>query len=336
VKTKRLGRTGLKVSEICLGTMTFGNQCDEQTSFAIMDKALDAGVFFFDTADMYPLGSTPEMRGSTETIVGKWLAQRKKRDAIVLATKCRMPMGDGPNDAGLSRKHIISAIDASLARLQTDYVDLYQMHMPDPETPIDETLAALDDLVRAGKVRYLGCSNYSAYEITKALWTSDKLGYARFESNQPRYNILFREIENEIVPLCLGEGVGLVTYNPLAGGFLTGRYSPGQSPQEGTRFRLFQAGKLYQQRYWHETHFEAVEHLKAFFAARNRPLSQVALAWVLAQPAVTSAILGASRPAQLDESLPAIDVKLDAEEMSFCDDIWYRLPRLRDKTVALR
>jgi 1-deoxyxylulose-5-phosphate synthase len=336
VRTKRLGRTGLNVSEICLGTMTFGNQCDEQTSFAIMDKALDAGVFFFDTADAYPLGSTPEMRGSTETIVGKWLKDRNKRDEIVLATKCRMQMGPGPNDGGLSRKHIISAIDASLRRLQTDYVDLYQMHQPDTETPIDETLGALDDLVRAGKVRYLGCSNFSAYQIAKALWTSDKLGYAHFVSDQPRYNMLFREIENEIVPLCLAEGLGLVTYNPLAGGFLTGRYITGQSVEQGTRFALHQAGQLYQQRYWNDAHFGAVEQLRSFFAARNRRLAEVALAWVLAQPGVTSAILGASRLAQLDESLPGVNAKLDADEMSFCDDIWYRMPRLRDKAVALR
>jgi 1-deoxyxylulose-5-phosphate synthase len=336
VKTKRLGRTGLTVSEICLGTMTFGNQCDEQTSFAIMDKAFDAGVFFFDTADAYPLGSTPEMRGSTETIVGKWIKERKKRDAIVLGTKCRMPMGDGPNDGGLSRKHIMSAIDASLKRLGTDYVDLYQMHQPDHETPIEETLGALDDLVRAGKVRYIGCSNFAAHQIAKALWVSDKLGYARFESDQPRYNILYREIENEVVPLCLAEGVGLITYNPLAGGFLTGRYTTGQSVEQGTRFALHQAGQLYQQRYWSDAHFGAVDQLRTFFAARNRRLAEVALAWVLAQPGVTSAILGASRVAQLDESLPGVDVRLADEEKSFCDDIWYRMPRLRDKAVALR
>jgi 1-deoxyxylulose-5-phosphate synthase len=324
------------VSEICLGTMTFGNQCDEQTSFAIMDKAFDAGVFFFDTADAYPLGSTPEMRGCTETIVGKWLKERKKRDAIVLGTKCRMPMGDGPNAGGLSRKHIMSAIDASLKRLGTDYVDLYQMHQPDPETPIEETLDALDDIVRAGKVRYIGCSNFAAHQIAKALWVSDKLGYARFESDQPRYNILYREIENEIVPLCLAEGLGLITYNPLAGGFLTGRYTTGQSVEQGTRFALYQAGQLYQQRYWNDAHFGAVEQLRAFFTARRRRLAEVALAWVLAQPGVTSAILGASRVAQLDESLPGVDGKLDDDEKSFCDDIWYRMPRLRDKAVALR
>src|SRR5690349_9444637 len=172
MKIKRLGRTGLKVSEICLGTMTFGNQCDEPTSFAIMDAAWKAGVFFFDTADVYPLGATPEMRGQTEVIVGNWIKERKLRDQVVLATKCRGAMGDGPNQSGLSRKYIMSAIDASLRRLQTDYVDLYQVHFPDPETPIEETMEALSDLVKAGKVRYAGCSNYQAYQLSKALWAS--------------------------------------------------------------------------------------------------------------------------------------------------------------------
>ncbi|MEO8902005.1 MAG: aldo/keto reductase, partial [Polyangiaceae bacterium] len=319
MKIKRLGRTGLKVSEICLGTMTFGNQCDEAASFAIMDKAYESGVFFFDTADVYPLGATPEMRGSTETIVGKWIAERKLRDKIVLASKCRGQMGEGPNDVGLSRKHIVTAIEASLRRLKTDYLDLYQTHQPDPETPIEETMGVLDDLVHQGKVRYLGCSNYPAHLLAKALWTSDKHGLARYESNQPRYNILYREIENEIAPLCRAEDLGLIVYNPLAGGFLTGRYQPGQGVSDGTRFSLNQAGKFYQQRYWQEAQFEAVESLKRFFSARNRSLTQVALAWVLAQPGITCAILGASRAPQLEQSLPGATLQLSSEELEFCD-----------------
>ncbi|MEO7035888.1 MAG: aldo/keto reductase [Polyangiaceae bacterium] len=336
MKIKRLGRTGLKVSEICLGTMTFGNQCDDAASFAIMDKAYEAGVFFFDTADVYPLGATPEMRGSTELIVGKWIAERKLRDKIVLASKCRGQMGEGPNDVGLSRKHIVSAIEASLRRLKTDYLDLYQTHQPDPETPIEETMAALDDLVHQGKVRYLGCSNYPAHLLAKALWTSDKHGLARYESNQPRYNILYREIENEIAPLCRAEGLGLIVYNPLAGGFLTGRYQPGQTVSEGTRFSLNQAGKFYQQRYWQEAQFEAVESLKRFFSARNRSLTEVALAWVLAQPGITCAILGASRAEQLKQSLPGATLQLSSEELEFCDSIWFNLPRPKDPNIALR
>jgi len=336
MKTQRLGRTGLKVSHVCLGTMTFGNQCDEATSFAIMDRAFEAGIFFFDTADVYPLGATPEQRGSTEVIVGKWLKARGLRDKIVLASKCRGQMGEGPNEGGLSRKHVIAAAEASLRRLGVDYLDLYQTHQPDPETPIEETLGALDDLVHAGKVRYLGCSNYPAHQIGKALWASDKHGYARFESDQPRYNILYREIENEIVPLCRAEGLALIVYNPLAGGFLTGRYTPGQAVSSGTRFSLNQAGKFYQQRYWQEAQFSAVEQLKAFFGARGRSLTEVALAWVLAQPAVTCAILGASRPEQLAQSLPGATLELAPEELEFCNEIWFNLPRPKDPTIALR
>jgi 1-deoxyxylulose-5-phosphate synthase len=336
MKLKRLGRTGLKVSEVCLGTMTFGNQCDEAASFAIMDRAFDAGIFFFDAADVYPLGATPEMRGRTEEIVGDWIKDRKRRDRIVLASKCRGAMSDLPNDAGLSRKHIFSAVEASLRRLKTDYLDLYQTHSPDPETPIDETLSALDALVRAGKVRYVGCSNYPAHQLAKALWVSDKLGYARFDSVQPRYNILYREIENEILPLCRAEDLGVITYNPLAGGFLTGRYTPGQSVPEGSRFALHQAGTLYQNRYWQTAQFEAVERLREFFWARDRSLAQVALAWVLAKPGVTCAILGASKVSQLDDSLPGVELALSEEETAFCDDLWFRLPRIKDPTVALR
>ncbi|MDB5080877.1 MAG: aldo/keto reductase [Chloroflexi bacterium] len=336
MKIKRLGRTGLKVSEICLGTMTFGNQADEKTSFEIMDTAWEGGVFFIDTADVYPLGATPELRGRTEEFVGNWIKERKRRDKVVLATKCRGAMGEGPNESGLSRKYIMQAIDASLLRLKTDYVDLYQVHSPDPETPIEETMDALNDLVKAGKVRYLGCSNYQAYQLSKALWVSDKKGLARFECDQPRYNILYREIENEILPLCREEGLGVISYNPLAGGFLTGRYQPGQEVQEGSRFSLYQAGKMYQNRYWQEAQFMAVEQLRQFFDARKRSLSQVALAWVLAQPGITSAILGASRPEQLKETLTAVDLKLEPEEMEAANDVWYNLPRSKDPTIALR
>jgi aryl-alcohol dehydrogenase-like predicted oxidoreductase len=334
MKIKRLGRTGLKVSEICLGTMTFGNQCDEPASHAIMDKAFGHGVTFFDTADVYPLGGGPERAGRTEEFVGTWLKGR--REQIVLATKFNGRMGDGPNDAGGSRKHIMQAVEASLRRLQTDYIDLYQMHAPDYETPLDETLRALDDLVRSGKVRYIGCSNYPAWLLTKGLWISDRLGLARFDCVQPRYNLLFRHIEAELFPLVLDQGIGVISYNPLAGGMLTGRYQAGQALQEGTRFALQNAGPLYRARYWQEATMQAVDQLKQVCAERNVPVTQVALAWVLAQPAVTSAIVGASRAEQLDQSLPAIDLKLDESLLAICDDIWYQLPRERSKEVAFR
>ena len=336
MKTKRMGRTGLKVSEICLGTMTFGMQCDEASSFAIMDAAVEQGVDFFDTADGYPMGGTLETVGRTETIVGKWLKGR--RDKIVLATKCWVPMGPGANDRGLSRKHIFDAVEASLRRLQTDYIDLYQAHAPDPDTPLDETMRAFDDLVCQGKVRYLGCSNFKAWLLASALWISDKRGLARFDCVQPRYNILFREIENELLPLCHHHGVGVIAYNPLAGGFLTGKYATDSKPAPETRFGFLSgpAQSIYHKRYWQDAQFAAVEHLKTFFAGRGKSLTQIAIAWVLAQPGVTSAIVGATSAAQLNQSLPATAVTLDAEETDFCNEVWFRLPRLSDPTVATR
>jgi 1-deoxyxylulose-5-phosphate synthase len=337
VQTRRMGRTGLKVSAICLGTMTFGNQCDPQTSFAIMDRAYDGGVYFFDTADVYPLGGEPGQQGRTEEIVGDWLKERGRRDSIVLATKCRGAMGRGPNDVGLSRKHIVEAVEASLRRLKTDYIDLYQTHGPDPSTPIDETMRALDDLVSSGKVRYVGCSNYRAYELATALWTSDKLNIARYDCLQPRYNMLFREIENETLPLCAQEGVGVIAYNPLAGGFLTGKYNTGQDVESGTRFALGRgAGARYRARYWQEAQFEAIDQLRPVVDEAGLAMAQVAVAWVLANPAITSAIVGATRPEQLDGTLPAADLALPEPVKSACDQLWYELPRARDPEIALR
>lgn len=332
MKIKRLGRTGLKVSEVCLGTMTFGNQCDEATSHAIMSKAFDKGVTFFDTADAYPLGGTLEMMGRTEEYIGSWLKER--REQIVLATKFYGKVGSGPNDQGGSRKHIMRAVEDSLRRLQTDYIDLYQMHRPDPDTPIEETLEALNDLVRSGKVLYIGCSNFPAWQLCKALWTSDVRGLARFDCVQPRYNLLFRHIEAELLPLVQDQGVGVISYNPLAGGVLTGRYQPGSSPQEGTRFTLRDAGKLYQARYWQEAQMHAVDELKVFCQEHQLMVAQVALAWVLSQPAITSAIVGASKPEQLDQTLPAVDLTLDEQTRAMCDAIWYKLPREQNKNVA--
>lgn len=331
---RSLGRTGLKVSEICLGTMTFGNQADEREAFAIMDTAAEAGVNFMDMADVYPIGGSLETVGRTEEIVGGWL--KGKRDRFVVATKCTGAMGPGPNDRGSSRKHILESIDTSLKRLQTDYVDLYQMHQVDETTPLEEIARALDDLVRAGKVRYVGVSNYPAWRMALMLGIADRYGWERLASDQPRYNILFREIEHEIVPLCRHQGVGILPYNPLAGGFLTGRYQKGQEPEQGTRFTLDRAGRFYQERYWHDVQFDVVEELRRFFDERGRSLAQVALAWVLGRPGVTSAILGASRAEQLRETLPAVDLELTEEEQAFCDQIWYRIPRSSNPTVATR
>jgi aryl-alcohol dehydrogenase-like predicted oxidoreductase len=326
MNTRRMGNTGLKVTEICLGTMTFGHQCDERTSFAILDKAAGQGVTFLDTADVYPVPPSPETAGRSEEIVGRWL--EGKRDRFVVATKCRMRVGYGPNDEGLSRKHILKAAEDSLRRLRTDYIDLYQPHSPDPDTPLEESLSALDQLVRQGKVRYLGCSNYPAWQVALALGLSAQRGLVRFDCVQPRYNLLYREIESELLPLCRDQGLGVIAYNPLAGGFLSGKYRSQEPPPPGTRFTLGKTGDLYRERYWQHAQFEAVEHLQRFLQARGRSLVQAAIAWVLGQPGLTSAIIGASRPEQLDESLAAVSVTLDAEERKACNLAWYSLPRL--------
>ncbi len=325
MKLRCLGRTGLKVTEICLGTMTFGHQCDEPTSFAIMDKAAEHGVTFFDTADVYPVPPSPETAGRTEEIVGKWL--RGKREQFVLATKCRMRVGHGPNDQGLSRKHILKAVEDSLRRLQTDYIDLYQSHSFDPDTPQEETLSAFDRLVQQGKVRYVGCSNYAAWQVALALGLSARNGWARFECVQPRYNLLFRDIEAELLPLCRDQGLGVIAYNPLAGGFLTGKYRTLEEPAKGTRFALGATGDLYRQRYWQRAQLEAVQELQRFFQQRGKSLVQVAVAWVLVQPGITSAIVGASKASQLDDSIPAIKLTLDDEEKEACNLAWFSLPR---------
>jgi aryl-alcohol dehydrogenase-like predicted oxidoreductase len=327
MKTRRLGRTGLKVTEICLGTMTFGHQCDEKASFAIMSKAADLGVNFIDAADVYPVPPAPETAGRTEEFIGRWLEGKRQR--FVLATKCRMKVGHEVNDEGLSRRHIFDAIEASLRRLQTDFVDLYQVHSPDPETPLEETLGALEDLVRQGKTRYIGCSNFPAWQAALALGVSAVHDWARFDSVQPRYNLLYREIESELLPLCRDQGLGVIAYNPLAGGFLTGKYKEVGAPPEGTRFSLGKTGDLYRERYWQQAQLQAVEDLKAFFEKRNKSLTQVAVAWVLAQPGITSAIVGASKPEQLDDSLAAVKLTLDGEELKACDEAWWKLPRRR-------
>ncbi|MCX7617631.1 aldo/keto reductase [Tepidiforma sp.] len=317
----RLGRTGLHVSRLCLGTMTFGFQCDEPTSFAIMDRAFDGGITFFDTADVYPLGAPPGSQGRTEEIIGRWLARTGNRSRIVLATKCFAPVGPSPWDRGNSRKHILDAVDASLRRLGTDYIDLYQLHGPDPDTPIDETLKALDDLVRWGKVRYIGCSNFLAYQVARAIGRSEVLGVARFDSVQPRYNLLFREIERELLPLCREEGIGVIPYNPLAGGLLTGKHSPAAGPEEGSRFTLGTAARIYQDRYWHDRMFQTVEALRPIAAEAGMSLAQMAVAWVLANPAVTAPIIGASRPEQLADSLAAAETPLPADLKQRLDDL---------------
>ena len=320
MQLKRLGRTGLKVTEICMGTMTFGNQAPEEIAHAILDRALEAGVSFIDTADIYPVPGSVKTAGRTEEVVGRWL--KDKRHRIVLATKCAARVGPGPNDEGSSRQHILDAIDASLRRLQTDYVDLYQIHWPDTDTPLEETVRALDDLVRWGKVRYIGCSNFEAWRLCKALWISDRLRLSRFESVQPPYSLLARGIERELLPLCAAEGVGTITYSPLAGGLLTGKYRRDQPPPEGTRFALdYPTGPLYRERYWHERLFDAVERVEEIAQACGVTSVQLSIAWLLHRPAVTSVILGATRLEHMEEALKALDAKLDSATIEALDAV---------------
>ena len=315
----RLGRTGLTVSRLCLGTMTFGLQCDEAASRAILDRASAGGITFLDTADVYPLGGGFQTAGRTEEIVGRWLEGR--RHDFIVATKCGGAMSERPWDRGTSRKHVLDAIDASLRRLRTDYVDLYQLHHPDPETPIDESLRALDDVVRAGKVRYVGCSNFPAYQLARALGRSELLGVGRFDSVQPRYNLLFRQIERDLLPLCREEALAVIPYNPLAGGLLSGKHRREAGPTPGTRFTLGSAAGRYQDRYWHEREFATVEALRPL--ARDAGLSpaQLALAWTLAEPAITAPIVGASRPEQVDDAIAALEKPLDAALKARLDEI---------------
>ena len=315
----RFCRTGLQVSRLCLGTMTFGLQCDEAASFAILDAAAQAGITFLDTADVYPLGGTVDIAGRTEEIVGKWL--RGRREQYIVATKCSGKMGNAPWQQGTSRKHVMNAIDASLKRLGTDYVDLYQVHMFDPNTPHDETLEAFDALVRSGKVRYIGCSNYLAYRLARALGRSEALGLAKFISVQPRYNLLFRQIERELLPLCAEEGLAVIPYNPLAGGLLTGKHKLTAPPPEGSRFTLGTAGGMYTERYWKEREFAAVEALGGLAKESGIELTTLSIAWVLANPAITAPIIGASRPDQLEASVAALDVKLDPALKARLDEL---------------
>jgi len=313
------------VSRQCLGTMTFGLQCDEPTSVAILDRAADGGIDFLDSSDAYPLGGDLPTRGVTEEILGRWL--RGKRDRFIVATKCFAPTGPAPFDAGNSRKHILDAVDASLRRLQTDYIDLYQLHGYDRETPIDETLGALDDLVHQGKVRYIGCSNFLTYQLVRAVGRTETLRLARLDCVQPRYNLLFRQIEREMLPYCSEEGIGVIPYNPIAGGLLSGKHIRADPPPESSRFTLGNAGRMYQERYWHDHEFDTVEALRELAKEAGVNLVTLSVAWVMANQAVTAPIIGASNPGQLEHSLAAADYTIDDDLKSKLDELTheYRL-----------
>ncbi|HXQ14189.1 MAG TPA: aldo/keto reductase [Caulobacteraceae bacterium] len=318
MRRTQLGRTGLSVSRLCLGTMTFGLQCEEDLSRSIMDTAADGGIDFFDTADVYPLGGGANTVGRTEEIVGNWLVG--KRHDYIVATKCVGRTGRKVWDQGMSRKHILDAIDASLKRLRTDYVDLYQLHSYDPTTPIDEALEALDAVVKSGKARYVGVSNWPATKVARAIGRSELKGWAGITSAQPRYNLLFRTFERDLLPLCLEEGIGVIPYNPLAGGMLTGKHQQG-APPEGTRFTLGNAGARYQERYWHDREFESVAALKGVAAEAGISMATMAVSWVLANPAITAPIVGASRPDQLADSLAATETPMAADLKAKLDEM---------------
>jgi 1-deoxyxylulose-5-phosphate synthase len=314
---RRLGRTGLKVSTICLGTMQFGWSTEEPDAHRIMSRAVELGINFFDTADVYSRWVEGNPGGVAETHIGNWLTSGDvARDQIIIATKVRGKMGDGPNDEGLSRGHILNAVEASLRRLQTDYIDLYQTHSPDEETPLDETLRALDDLVRDGKVRMIGCSNYPAWLLAKALWVSDINNLARYDSLQPHYSLVHRsEFERELQDLCLDQGIGVIPYSPLGGGFLTGKYRRDSELPESDR------AEGVKRRYMNERGFAAVDKLEAIGSNHDATIAQTAIAWCLANPAVTSAIIGANSISQLEDTVKGAQVKLSAEEKEALDAV---------------
>jgi len=318
---RNLGTSGLKVPVLCLGAMTFGETddksfmhqvgCDEQTSFAIMSRALEQEISFIDTADVYG----PE--GLSEQIVGKWMAEAKTRDRVVLATKFRFRMGAGPNGTGASRLRIVRAVEESLRRLRTDRIDLYQIHMQDIDTPEEETLRALDDLVRAGKVLYLGASNYAAYRLADSQWISKTEHLHRFVALQMQYSLLVRDLEREHVPACQRFGLGVLPWSPLASGFLSGKYSRGEAPPPGARLEKWRERFA---DYDDDRGWRTVDTLKAMAKEKDTSPSALALAWLLAKPAVTSVIFGARSLAQLDDNLAALSVKLTPADVQRLDD----------------
>jgi aryl-alcohol dehydrogenase-like predicted oxidoreductase len=317
MKYRNLGGAGVKVSSLCLGAMTFG-EADEKSfmhkvgstedeSFAVFDRALAAGINFVDTADVYG------QDGLSERIVGKWIASRKAREKIVLATKGRFRMSEGPNGTGASRMRILRAIDASLARLGTDRIDLYQIHMQDIRTPEEELLRALDDAVRAGKIVYVGCSNYAAYRLMESLWIADKRNLASYVTLQAHYNLAIRDLEREHQPVALRHGVGILPWSPLEGGLLTGKYRKNQSPPSGSRFERW---KDRYKSFDNERNWKIVETLIAVAKEVGRAPSQVAIAWLLSRPGVVSVIFGARNVAQLEENVGAADLTLPEKALA--------------------
>jgi aryl-alcohol dehydrogenase-like predicted oxidoreductase len=313
---RSLGRTGLKVSELCMGTMQFGWTADEGTAYKILSASYEAGINFLDTADVYSRWAPGNPGGVAETIIGKWLKTAGiPRDQVVIATKVRGRMGDGPNDEGLSRAHILQAVEASLRRLGTDYIDLYQTHFYDENTPVDETLSTMTDLVRQGKVRYIGCSNHPAWRLMEALWTSDRAHLARYDSLQPHYNLVKRaEFERELADVCRTYRLGVIPYSPLAAGFLTGKYRKDAPLPDSNRKNRAQA-------YFNEPNWRLLDHMEEIGRQKGGcSISQVALAWLLTNPLVTSPIIGPRSLEQLQDNLGAVGLRLNIEEKKLLDE----------------
>ncbi len=310
---RNLGRTGVQVSALCLGTMMFGGKTGEKDSMDIIDKALDEGINFVDTANVYS-------RGRSEEVVGKALQRNGKRSRIVLATKARQRMDDDdPNAEGLSRRHIIDQCEQSLKRMKTDYFDLYQLHRPMSSIPIDETLRALDDLVRSGKVRYIGTSNYAAWQMMESLWVSKELGLNRFVCTQPPYNLMDRRVEQELVPMCITYGIGIIAWAPLAGGFLTGKYKRGAKPPSDARHatRTFDTTSAL----FSDRAYDVVETLEKIGKEKGRSPSQIALAWSRSQPGITSPIIGPRTMEQLKDNLGSMEVEITEKDKSSIDAV---------------
>ena len=317
MKYRQLGSSGVRVSTLCLGAMTFGEaneksmmhgaSADEQTSFAIMDAAREGGINFIDTADVYG------QDGLSERVVGRWIKERGCRDETVLATKFRFRMSPGTNGSGASRSRVLSACEDSLRRLGTDHIDLYQIHMQDIDTPEEETLRALDDLVRQGKVRYIGCSNYAAYRLVESLWASDKRNLERYVALQAQYSLMVRDLEREHVPLCQRHGIGILPWSPLAGGFLSGKYRKGGDVPDNSRFATARWSSAIR-RYDNERGWKVIETIDAICAETGASFTAVALAWLLGRPAVTSVIFGARTVEQLHDNLSADALELSEDQ----------------------
>ena len=313
MELRSLGRTGIKVSNLCLGCMMFGGKTTPADSARIIDRALDGGINFLDTANVYNAGRSEEATGAA-------LKANGRRQQVVLATKVHGRMGEGPNDWRNTRRHIIESCEASLRRLGTDWIDLYQIHRPDPDIPADETLRALDDLVRSGKVRYIGTSTYAAWQIVETLWVSKEYGLNRFVCEQPPYHILDRRVERELVPMAQTFGSGIIPWSPLAGGMLTGKYRRDEPPPEDSRWATYNSNPM-QRRRWNERIFDALEALEPLAQARGVTMSQLALAWVMQQPGITSPIIGPRTMEQLEDNLKAFDVTISDEDREVIDGV---------------